>query len=57
MRIVLSARMMVVKDRIQREGEVVHFVAHQLKDLTKKFATVGEQETAFPLPHGRGEPF
>ncbi|MEI5680462.1 MULTISPECIES: error-prone DNA polymerase [unclassified Mesorhizobium] len=56
-RIVLSGAMIAVKGRIQREGEVVHLVAHQLKDLTKELATVGERETPFPLPHGRGDEF
>jgi error-prone DNA polymerase len=56
-RIVLSGAMIAVKGRIQREGEVVHLVTHQLKDLTKELATVGERETPFPLPHGRGDEF
>jgi error-prone DNA polymerase len=32
-RVILAARMMAVHGRIQREGEVVHLVAHQLTDL------------------------
>jgi error-prone DNA polymerase len=56
-RTVLSAGMMAVKGRIQREGEVVHLVAHQLTDLSGELASVGEREASFPLPHGRGDNF
>jgi len=59
-RIVMGASMMGVYGRIQREGEVVHLVAHQLKDLSADLATVGIREGAFPVPHfsvphGRGD--
>jgi error-prone DNA polymerase len=43
--------------RIQREGEVVHLVAHKLTDLSPDLASVGDREAAFPLPHGRGDEF
>lgn len=56
-RTVLAAGMMAVKGRIQREGEVVHLVAHELADLSGELASVGERDTAFPLPHGRGDNF
>jgi hypothetical protein len=54
-RIVLSAGMMSVRGRIQREGDVVHLVAQQLTDLSAELAGVGERDDAFPLPHGRGD--
>ena len=56
-RIVLGAGMIGVRGRIQREGEVVHIVAHHLTDLSAELASVGSRETAFPLPHGRGDEF
>lgn len=56
-RIVLSAGMLAVRGRIQREGEVVHLVAQQLTDLSADLASVGERDTSFPLPHGRGDNF
>jgi error-prone DNA polymerase len=56
-RIVLSAGMLAVRGRIQREGEVVHLVAQHLTDLSAELATVGERDTSFPLPHGRGDNF
>jgi error-prone DNA polymerase len=56
-RIVLSASMVAVSGRIQREGEVVHLVAHHLADLSRELASVGEREAAFLLPHGRGDEF
>jgi hypothetical protein len=37
------AGMMSVRGRIQREGEVVHSVAHHLTDLWSELASVGEQ--------------
>ena len=56
-RVVLSAGMIGVYGRIQREGEVVHLVAHRLADLSADLASVGERDCAFPLPHGRGDEF
>jgi len=56
-RVVLSASMLAVRGRIQREGEVVHLVAHHLADLSGELASVGEREAAFLLPHGRGDEF
>jgi error-prone DNA polymerase len=56
-RVVLSASMLAVRGRIQREGEVVHLVAHHLADLSTELASVGEREAAFLLPHGRGDEF
>ena len=54
-RTVLSARMMAVRGRIQREGDVVHLVAQKITDLTADLAGVGKQDTAIPLPNGRGD--
>ncbi len=56
-RIVLSAGMIGVYGRIQREGEVVHLVAHRLTDLSANLASVGERDASFPLPHGRSDEF
>ena len=56
-RVVLGARMMGVYGRIQREGQVVHLVAHRLTDLSDELASVGQRDQAFPLPHGRGDEF
>jgi error-prone DNA polymerase len=54
-RVVMSASMIAVRGRIQREGEVVHLVAHRLVDLSAELATVGSRDAAFPLSHGRGD--
>ncbi|MGQ2905822.1 MAG: error-prone DNA polymerase [Neoaquamicrobium sediminum] len=56
-RVVLGCGMIGVKGRVQREGEVVHIVAHELIDLSTELASVGSGENAFPLPHGRGDEF
>lgn len=53
-RIVLSASLLVVDGKVQREGEVVHVVATKLHDGSDLLASVGDRE-AFPLPHGRGD--
>jgi error-prone DNA polymerase len=55
-RVVLSASMLAAYGRIQREGEVVHLVAHRLNDLSDALASVGHRDAAYPLPHGRGDP-
>jgi error-prone DNA polymerase len=54
-RIILSAGMIAVHGRIQREGEVVHLVAHRLTDLSGTLASIGDRDTAFPVPYGRGD--
>ncbi|ARM88182.1 error-prone DNA polymerase 1 [Rhizobium sp. CIAT894] len=54
-RAVLSASMMAVRGRIQREGDVVHLVAQRITDLSADLASVGSRDGAFPLPHGRGD--
>jgi error-prone DNA polymerase len=56
-RTILSSSMIAVHGRIQREGEVVHLVAHRIVDLSQDLASVGEREEAFPLPHGRGDEY
>lgn len=53
-RIVLSASLLVVDGKVQREGEVVHIVATRLHDGSDLLASLG-QRGEFPLPHGRGD--
>jgi error-prone DNA polymerase len=40
-RVVLSAGMLAVRGKIQREGAVVHLVAHHLTDLLEELASAG----------------
>jgi error-prone DNA polymerase len=56
-RVVLGAGLIGVRGRVQREGEVIHIVAHQMHDLSAELASVGSGDAAFPLPHGRGDEF
>jgi len=56
-RMILTATMVAVRGRIQREGEVVHLVAQRLTDLSGELARLGQMEGSFPLPHGRGDEF
>ena len=54
-RIILSAGMMGVFGRVQREGEVVHIVVHRVTDLSEQLATLGHRHAAFPPAGGRGD--
>lgn len=54
-RTMLSASMLAVRGRIQREGDVVHLIASTVADLSAELASVGNRDMAFPLPHGRGD--
>ncbi|CAK7261624.1 hypothetical protein K0P19_34320 [Shinella sp. YE25] len=56
-RLVLSASMIAINGKIQREGDVVHLVAQRLFDLSEDLCRLGERGDAFPLPHGRGDEF
>ncbi len=47
---ILSSGMIAARGRIQREGEVVHLVVHQVTDLSQELASVGEREEALPRP-------
>lgn len=56
-RIILSAGMISVRGKVQREGEVVHLVAHHIGDLSPDLASVGERDAPFAMQHGRGDEF
>lgn len=43
-RVALGARMLGVEGRVQREGEVVHVVAHRLHDLGAALAGIGAKD-------------
>ena len=49
-RIILSAAMVVIEGRLQREGKVIHIVTDRLEDLTPLLAEVG----AMHFPHRPG---
>ena len=54
-RIVLAARMIACRGRLQRESDVIHVVAEELIDLSDLLAGVGRRGAPFPLSHGRGD--
>lgn len=54
-RIVLGGSMIGIKGRVQREGEVVHIVAHHLIDLSADLASVSSRDTESQVLHGRGD--
>ncbi|RDD97647.1 DNA polymerase III subunit alpha [Paracoccus pantotrophus] len=45
-RVILSSSMIAVRGRVQREGEVVHLVAHRIVDLSRDLASVGQRDAA-----------
>jgi error-prone DNA polymerase len=53
--LILSARMIAVRGRVQREGEVIHVVTERLEDLSPLLASLGRVEDDFPLRTGRGD--
>jgi error-prone DNA polymerase len=50
---ILAAKMMAARGVIQREGEVVHLIAHKITDLTDKLAEIGARDCAGEHRHGR----
>ncbi|MDX1009345.1 DNA polymerase III subunit alpha [Sinorhizobium medicae] len=54
-RVLMTASMMGIHGRIQREGDVVHLVAQRLFDFSGELESLGERDNAFPLPYGRGD--
>jgi error-prone DNA polymerase len=56
-RIVLSAGMLAVNGKIQKEGDVVHLVAQRLFDLSADLTSLGDRDVAFQMERGRGDEF
>ena len=54
-RLILSAGMIAVDGRVQREGEVVHLVAYRLIDLSADLRAVGERAANLHIARGRGD--
>jgi len=54
-RTVLTASMLKIDGRVQREGEVVHLIAYKLEDLTPLLSSLSQRQPPFALPHGRGD--
>ena len=54
-RLILSAGMLGVDGRVQREGEVVHVVAYRLLDLSEELRAVGDRSGAFSMQRGQGD--
>ena len=52
---VLASSMIAVRGRIQREGDVVHLVAHEIVDMSGELARVGDSSQPLPVVHGRGD--
>ncbi len=51
-RIVLGASMIGIRGQVQREGEVVHIIAHHLADLSGELASVGRRDADIVVREG-----
>lgn len=54
-RVLMTASMMGIHGKIQKEGEVVHLVAQKLFDFSSDLRNLGDRNGEFPLPYGRGD--
>jgi error-prone DNA polymerase len=54
-RVVLSAGMLGVRGKVQRESDVMHVIAEHLLDLSAELLRVSNLEGPFPLVAGRGD--
>ena len=54
-RVVLSARLMGIAGRLQREGIVTHVVAERVFDLSPYLGRIGAPEETLPLPLSRAD--
>ena len=53
--IILSARMIACRGRVQKEGEVTHVIADHLTDLSRLLHSVSGRDDPFPWSLGRGD--
>ncbi|MGE0418221.1 MAG: error-prone DNA polymerase [Acetobacteraceae bacterium] len=54
-RLILSASMLACRGKLQRDSGVIHVMAEELIDLSPLLRSVGQRESDFPLPAGRGD--
>ena len=54
-RLILSAGMISVEGRVQREGGTTHVVSYKLHDLSEQLREVGGSQGPVSLPRGRGD--
>jgi hypothetical protein len=54
--VILSADMIAVRGRVQREGAVVHVIAQNLTDLSGLLRSVGDRDEAFRRRAGAAQP-
>ncbi|MCS4088621.1 error-prone DNA polymerase [Rhizobium sp. BK176] len=55
--VILSASMLAINGKIQREGDVVHLVAQRLFDLSADLGKLAERDGEITLPTARGDEF
>lgn len=50
---IMSASMIAVRGRLQKEGEIIHVIADRITNLDPMLRSIGRQD--LNLPHGRGD--
>ncbi|MDE2170690.1 MAG: error-prone DNA polymerase [Sphingomonadales bacterium] len=50
---IMSASMIAVRGRLQKEGEIIHVIADRITNLDAMLRSIGRQD--LQLPHGRGD--
>jgi error-prone DNA polymerase len=54
-RAILASSMLGVHGKLQRQGDVIHIVVEQLRDLTADLKRLSGLDSPFPLHGGRGD--
>jgi error-prone DNA polymerase len=54
-RLILSARMIGCRGRLQREEGVIHVIAEHFIDLSDLLRSIADRDQPLHLPHGRGD--
>ena len=54
-RIVLGARMLGCRGRLQREGDVIHVIADELEDFSGALQRIGDRAEPLAIAHGHGD--
>ena len=49
-KVVMQARLILIRGRIQRHEDIIHVIASQLVDLSERLGDLGERDEIFPLP-------
>jgi error-prone DNA polymerase len=54
-RVVLGARMLGCRGRLQREGDVIYVIADELEDFSGALQSIGGRDEPLAITHGHGD--